>query len=68
LSQCGATSTIGQNSGAIEDRRRRRRFYAERAEFLDVQLDGGAVAPGPTGHHKVIDGDVAARQPGIVVK
>src|SRR4029077_8371807 len=54
--------------GAIEDRRRCRRLYAERAEFLDVQLDGGAVAPGPAGHHKVIDGDVAPRQPGIVVK
>src|SRR6202451_2259530 len=54
--------------GAIEDRRRRRRFYAERTEFLDVQLDGGAVAPGPAGHHEVFNRDVASRQPGIVVK
>ena len=49
-------------------RRRRRRLYAERAEFLDVQVDGGAVAAGPAGDHKVVDGDVAPRQPGIVVK
>ena len=31
-------------------------------------LDGGAVAPGPAGNHQVIDRDVAARQPGIVMK